>query len=147
VDVELSQQQNTVKVHPSQEIERLVPADLDPVKDVDRITTYESESVEAPVVKGQVMGTITLKSGDTVYGTVDLLADEDVAVSRLLVFRRDLLDFLHKPTLWIVLGASGGAIILLVILRAIFKSRRRSSYNRRQAARRSGSNGYRGRRR
>lgn len=147
VDVELSQQQNTVKVHPSQEIERLVPADLDPVKDVDRITTYESESVEAPVVKGQVMGTITLKSGDTVYGTVDLLADEDVAVSRLLVFRRDLLDFLHKPTLWIVLGASGGAIILLVILRAIFKSRRRSSYSRRQAARRSGSNGYRGRRR
>ncbi len=147
VDVELSQQQNTVKVHPSQEIERLVPADLDPVKDVDRITTYESESVEAPVVKGQVMGTITLKSGDTVYGTVDLLADEDVAVSRLLVFRRDLLDFLHKPTLWIVLGASGGAIILLVILRAIFKSRRRSSYNRRQAARKSSSNGYRGRRR
>ena len=89
----------------------------------------------------------SLQSGDTVYGTVDLLADEDVAVSRLLVFRRDLLDFLHKPTLWIVLGASGGAIILLVILRAIFKSRRRSSYSRRQAARRSGSNGYRGRRR
>ena len=72
------------------------------------------------MVKGQVMGTITLQSGDTVYGTVDLLADEDVAVSRLLVFRRDLLDFLHKPTLWIVLGASGAVIILLVILRAIY---------------------------
>ena len=147
VGVELSQQQNTVKVHPSQEIERLVPADLDPVKDVDRIITYEAESVEAPVTKGQVMGHITLQSGDTVYGTADLLADEDVAVSRLLVFRRDLLDFLHKPTLWIVLGASGAVIILLVILRAIFKSRRRSSYNRRQAARKSSSNGYRGRRR
>ena len=74
VDVELSQQQNTVKVHPSQEIERLVPADLDPVKDVDRITTYESESVDAPVVKRQVMGTITLKIGNTVSGTGDLLA-------------------------------------------------------------------------
>lgn len=147
VGVELSQQQNTVKVHPSQAIERLVPADLDPVKDVDRMITYEAESVEAPVVKGQVMGTITLQSGDTVYGTVDLLADEDVAVSRLLVFRRDLLDFLHKPTLWIVLGASGAVIILLVILRAIFKSRRRSSYNRRQAARKNGSSGYRGRKR
>ena len=147
VGVELSQQQNTVKVHPSQAIERLVPADLDPVKDVDRMITYEAESVEAPVVKGQVMGTITLQSGDTVYGTVELLADEDVAVSRLLVFRRDLLDFLHKPTLWIVLGASGAVIILLVILRAIFKSRRRSSYNRRQAARKSGSSGYRGRKR
>lgn len=147
VDVELSQQQNTVKVHPSLEIERLVPADLDPKKDVDWIISYDAKTVEAPVTKGQVMGHITLQSGDTVYGTADLLADEDVAVSRLLVFRRDLLDFLHKPTLWIVLGASGGVIILLVIGRVIFKSRRRSSYNRRQAARKSGSSGYRGRRR
>ena len=54
---------------------------LDPVKDIDRIVTYTAESVEAPVEKGAVLGQITLQSGDTVYGTVDLLADEDVSVS------------------------------------------------------------------
>lgn len=146
VGVELSQQQNTVKVHPAQEVVRLLPVDMDPVKDIDRIVTYTAKSVEAPVEKGAVLGQITLQSGDTVYGTVDLLADEDVSVSRLLVFRRDLLDFLHKPALWIVLGASGALIIFLVVLRAVVKSQRKQ-YNRRNSARRSGSERYRGRRR
>lgn len=147
VGVELSQQQNTVKVHPAQEIERLLPVEMDPVKDIDRVIAYTAEVVDAPVEKGTVLGQITLRSGDTVYGTVDLLADEDVSVSRLLVFRRDLLDFLHKPTLWIVLGASGALIIFLVILRAVLKSRRKQ-YNRRNTARRGGgSSQYRGRRR
>ena len=148
VGVELSQQQNTVKVHPAEEVERLLPVDMDPVKDVDRIITYTAESVEAPVEKGQVLGQITLQTSDTVYATVDLLADEDVSLSRLLVFRRDLVDFLHKPTLWYTLGGAGAFIVLIVIARAVFKSRRRSnSYNRRQPAKRSGTSGYRGRKR
>ena len=146
VGVELSQQQNTVKVHPSGTVERLLPTDMDPVKDVDRIITYTAESVEAPVEKGQVLGQITLQSGDTVYGTLDLLADEDVAVSRLLVFRRDLLEFLHKPILWIGLGAAGAVIILIIILRLVLSSRRRQ-YSRRAPSRKSGNSGYRGRRR
>lgn len=146
VDVELSQQQNTVKVHPAEEIERLLPVEVDPVRDIDRDIVYTAESVEAPVTKGQVMGEITLRRGDTVYATVNLLADEDVSVSRLLVFRRDLIEFLHKPTLWIALGAVGAAIILIVILRIILKSRRRYNSSR-QPSRKSSSRGYRGRRR
>lgn len=146
VKVELSQQQDSVKVHPDREIERLLPVEMDPVREIDRDIQYTLESVEAPVAKGQVMGEMTLRSGDTVYGTVQLLADEDVSVSRLLVFRRDLVDFLHKPTLWIVLGAAGAAVILLIILRLVLKSRR-TQRNRYAPSRRSGSNGYRGRRR
>lgn len=147
VGVELSQQQNTVKVHPAREVERLLPVDMDPVADIDRSITYIADPVEAPVAKGQVMGQIILQSGDTVYDTVELLADEDVAVSRLLVFRRDLIDFLHRPTLWLILGGAGALIFLLLILRAVLKARRRR-YNRRQAARRpGGGSGYRGKRR
>ena len=70
VDVELSQQQNTVKVHPSQEIERLVPADLDPVKDVDRITTYESESVDEVVGSVEFPGLGHVGGGDLVVDGV-----------------------------------------------------------------------------
>lgn len=146
VGVELSQQQNTVKVHPSQEIERLLPVEVDPMTDIDRIITYTAESVEAPVAKGQVMGQITLRTGDTVYATVDLLADEDVSVSRLLVFRRDLIEFLHKPTLWIALAGTGALLIFAVVLRTVLKARRRK-YNRRPTGNRSGNSGYRGRRR
>lgn len=146
VGVELSQQQNTVKVHPAQEVERLLPVDMDPVRDVDRIITYTAESVEAPVEKGQIMGQITLRTGDTVYATVDLLADEDVSLSRLLVFRRDLIEFLHKPILWIALGGTAALAAFVLILRAVLKSRRRQ-YNRRPPSQRGGRNGYRGRRR
>ena len=148
VGVELSQQQNTVKVHPAQEVERLLPVEMDPVKDVDRIITYDAESVEAPVIKGQVMGQITLQSGDTVYATVDLLADEDVSLSKLLEFRKNLLEFLHKPTLWIALGGAGVLIIFIVILRAILKSRKKRYSSRTSSRRSGGSNaGYRGRKR
>lgn len=148
VGVELSQQQNSVKVHPAQEIERLLPVEMNPNKDIDRIITYEAESVEAPVVKGQVMGTITLQRGDTVYGTVDLLADEDVSLSKLLEFRKNLLEFLHKPIVWIAVGGAGALIIFLVILRTVLKFRKQHYSSRSTRRSRVSSNsGYRGRKR
>ncbi len=97
VPVELSQQQNSVKVHPAREVDRLLPKDLDPVKDIDREVIFDAESVDAPVAKGQVLGQIVLSRENTVYATVDLLADEDVSASKLLVFRRDLMEFLQRP--------------------------------------------------
>ena len=146
VPVELSQEQNSVKIHPSQEIERLLPNDINPAVDITRTITLDQESVEAPVTKGQVLGTITLSSGGTEYATVDLLADEDVAASRLLVFRRDLLEFLHRPVVWLAAGGTVAAIVLICVLRAVLKSRRRR-YSRASSRGRRNSSGYRGRRR
>ena len=146
VPVTLSQEQNTVKVHPAQEIERLLPKDIDLTRDISRIITLSEESVEAPVTKGQVLGQITLSSGDTVYAQVDLLADEDVSASRLLVFRRDLLAFLHRPALWICVGSAAAAVALLLGLRAFLRARRRR-YRKVSSRGRRTSSGYRGRRR
>ncbi len=146
VPVELSQEQNSVKVHPAQEIERLLPNDINPSVDITRTITLEQESVEAPVTKGQVLGTITLSSGGTEYATVDLLADEDVAASRLLVFRRDLLEFLHRPAVWLAAGGTLVAVALILVLRTVLKARRRR-YSRASSHGRRNSSGYRGRRR
>ena len=147
VPVTLSQEQDTVKVHPSQEVERLLPNDMNPATDVERTISLTEESVEAPVEKGQVLGQITLSNGDgTVYATVNLLADEDVSASRLLIFQRDLLEFLHKRTLWLALGGTAAAVALLLILRAVLRSRRRR-YSRASSRGRRNSSGYRGRRR
>lgn len=144
VPVTLSQEVNSVKVHPAQEIERLIPVDIDPDKDIERVITLASESVEAPVTRGQVLGQVTLRCGDTVYATVDLLADEDVTASRLLVFQRDMLLFLKRPIVKIVAIAVVALILLIIILRVVLGSRRRR-YGRGYSSRRSG--GYRGRRR
>ena len=146
VPVELSQEQNSVKIHPSQEIERLLPNDINPAVDITRTITLDQESVEAPVTKGQVLGKITLSNGGTEYATGDLRADEDVSASRLLVFRRDLLEFLHRPVVWLAAGGTVAAIVLICVLRAVLKSRRRR-YRRASYRGRRNSSGYRGRRR
>ena len=144
VPVTLSQEQDFVKMHPAEEIERLFPKDVNPEKAIERTIHLTEETVEAPVEKGQVLGTVTLTYNGSTYATVDLLADEDVAASRFLVLQRDILEFLHRPVLWISIGGVVGAVVLLCILRAFFKSRRRR-YGRPSApARRQG---YRGRRR
>ncbi|MDE7263022.1 MAG: D-alanyl-D-alanine carboxypeptidase [Oscillospiraceae bacterium] len=142
VPVTLSQEQNTVKVHPSQEIERLLPKSMNPALEVDRVITYNEESVEAPVTKDQVLGTITVKRGNIIYGTANLLADEDVSASRLLVFRRDLINFLKKPALWFAIGGVAAVIFLIAVIRAVLRARR-ISYRRTRKV--STSSGYRGR--
>ena len=78
------------------------------------------------------------------YGTVKLLADEDVSASRLLVFRRDLVLFFQKTSVRIAIAAVLALIVLIIILRlTVFNRRRR--YGRGYTGPRSG--GYRGRRR
>lgn len=144
VPVALSQEQNSVKVHPAEEIECLISNDIDPEKDITREVKFYQESVDAPVTKGQELGEITLSYGDTVYGTVKLLADEDVSASRILVFRRDLVLFFQKPVVKIIIAAVIALVILIFILRlTVFNRRRR--YGRGYTGTRSG--GYRGRRR
>lgn len=141
VPITLSQEQNTVKVHPDREVERLLPSSMNPVLDIDRDITYTQESFEAPITKGQVMGTMTVRSRDKVYAVVELLADEDVSASRLLVFRRDLIDFLKKPALWFSIGGAAGLIFLIAVIRAVARARR----VRYRSTRTRTSTGYRGR--
>ena len=144
VPVTLSQEVSAVKVHPALEIERLIPVDIDPATDIQRTIRLTQESVEAPVSKGQVLGQLELRLNNTEYATVDLLADEDVSASRILVFHRDLMLFLQKPAFKLGVIAFFALIILLIVLRIVLKSRRRrygrgfSGYQNR---------GYRGRRR
>lgn len=146
VPVTLSQEQDFVKMHPEVEIERLFPKDADLEKDIERTITLKDEIVEAPVTKGQVLGTITLSYNGNTYATVNLLADEDVSASRFLVLQRDILEFLHRPILWIGIGSAVGVIVLLLILRAALKSRRRR-YGRSSSSSPRRKGGYRGRRR
>ncbi len=137
VGVTLSQEQNTVKVHPAEGMERLIPSDITS-DDVTRTVTFHAESVDAPVSRGQILGTITLSYGDTVYGTVDLLADEDVSASNLLMFQRSALEFISSSTFKLGAAAAAVLILLIIIFVLMLRSRRRRDRRRR---------GYRGRRR
>ena len=143
VPVTLSQEVNYVKVHPAREVERLIPNNMDPALDIQRECTFVSESVEAPIQRGQVLGQIALSYGDKVYDTVNLLADSDVSASRLLVFQRDLMLFLQKPAVRYSAAAAAGLVVMAAVLRLFFRSRRRRPQSRSGVR----STGYRGRKR
>ena len=108
LDVALSSVDH-ITVQPAYEVERLLPNNLT-ADDLHRETTFYHKVVDAPIAEGDVLGEITLSYGDTVYATVPLLASNDVEASRLLVFRRNALDFLSRKSVRI------GAIVLVILV-------------------------------
>ncbi len=124
VPVDLSGEANYVVVHPAEALERMVPADLE-AEDLTRTVELTSERVDAPIAAGDELGTITISHGDTTYGTVSLLALNDVSASWLLTKEREAKEFLAKP--WVRLAAVGVAVLAVaaIVLRAAAVSRAR----------------------
>ncbi len=140
--VDLSER-DFVVLHPAEDVERLLPNDLN-VEDLTRTITPVSEMVDAPISAGDVLGEIVISYGDTVYATVSLLALTDVDASRLLVFRRNALEFIQRREVKIA------AVVVVVLIIAIllfikFSGRRRRRYGRSRTYTYGSS--YRGRRR
>jgi len=130
-----------VTVYPSQDIEVLIPKVLEP-EHLER-TVVLQEPVEAPVTKGQKLGTLELSFAGTVYATVDLLAGFDVEASKMQTFLRDAQEFFSKTTVRIAVIVLLVLIVLLILRKLLF-SRKRYRYGR--SVRGHGVN-YRGRRR
>jgi D-alanyl-D-alanine carboxypeptidase (penicillin-binding protein 5/6) len=140
VPVELSKLDH-VTVYPAESIEILIPKGLNP-EHLER-TIVLQEPVEAPVAKGQKLGSMELSYDGIVYGTVDLLAGFDVEASKMMTFWRDLQAFFSKTVVRVICIVIVVLILLLVIRKLLF-SRRRYRYGR--SASRNGT-AYRGRRR
>lgn len=134
VPVTLSQEADYVGAQATGELEAILPNDLDPANF--QITPiFDSDSLEAPVTKGQVLGHVTISNGDTVYGTLDLVAVDDVSRSELL-YRLDRIEkFFGQLWVRIVLGAIGllaGILLLRWLLfgrRARYGGGRRGGYS------------------
>ena len=131
VAVTLSRQADEVMVKPEGSITRTLPIDMD-VEDIEETITLFSDTVEAPVEEGQVLGTMTLSLGDRVYGTLDLVAVTSVERSDLLYKKAQVVEFFQ--TFWVrmvVVALSALVLGLLVYLLVIRKKRRyRSRYHR-----------------
>ena len=131
-----------VTVYPAETTEVLIPKVLEP-EDLDR-TIILQDPVDAPVVKGQKLGTLELSYDNVVYGSIDLLAGFDVEASKLMTFWRDLTDFFAKPVVKIIGIVLLALLVVLVVLRLILG---RSRYRYGRSMGRRGRSGYRGRRR
>ncbi|NLF34787.1 MAG: D-alanyl-D-alanine carboxypeptidase [Clostridiales bacterium] len=137
VDVTLGREVDYVAVVPAHGLEATVPNDLDPALFRQEITLL-SESVEAPVEKGRVMGQMTLTYEGKAYGTVDLVALDDVERSELLYRIALVQRFFGQAWVKAALAALAVLIAGLVLRRAFFRKNRR---NRRYSGY-AGSGGY-----
>ena len=142
VPVALSNEASYVSTHAAEDLSCLLPGNIEP-EDLERTVTLKSETVDAPVAAGDVLGTLTLSYKGTVYGETELLALNDVSASWFLTAQRRVVDFFAKPLVRGVFLLLVLLIVALVVYTTMFSRRRR--YGRRRYSR-AGS-GYRGRRR
>ena len=79
-------------------------------------TKLNKESVEAPVKKGQVLGTADIVYAEKVIGTVNLVAGNSVKESKLLIALKYVKGFFTSAYMKIVYGIIAAAILIFIIL-------------------------------
>lgn len=124
IPVTLSRETNLIGIQAVGELEAILPNDLDPA-DFQRTTVLDAESLEAPVTKGQVVGHVTVSNGDTEYGTLDLVAVDDVERSELLYRLDQVKKFFDQLWVKITLAAVGVLAVVLLLRWLIFGRKRR----------------------
>ena len=124
VEVTLSKEANYVGVEPQGVLEATLPTDLDPAA-FTREVVLDSQSVPAPVEKGQVLGHVTVSNGDTVYGTLDLVATTSVDRSELLYRQEQIRQFFANSGTKLILAAVLVVAVLVLLRLLVFRKRRR----------------------
>lgn len=108
----------------------LLPNDVD-TDDFTRTIIRDSDSVEAPVSEGQVLGSVALSYDGKDYGSLDLVALNDVERSDLLFYIDRAEKFLAQTWVRVALVAFVLFIVLLIVavsMRGKRKRRRTRSY-------------------
>ena len=133
--VELSSDADFVQLALENGLEALLPKDAD--SSTITIKSHPiADSIDAPVAKGQVLGTADIYYAEEKIGTVNLVAANDVELNKMMKFMRDAKELSHKfftspimIAVYILLGLVVAIFIgLTVYLNLNKKKRRRVKY-------------------
>lgn len=113
--VELSLDTDFVPLYFKEKFVRVLPNEADDSTIVVK-TQLNSESTEAPIKKGQVLGKAEIIYAERVIGTVDLVAANDVEASGLLIAVKHIKGFLSSVYMKLILAAIGIGIIIFIII-------------------------------
>ena len=142
VPVRLAEGTDTVVCCSSQELKLFLPNDLDISSEYTRkVRIYSqqegAEPLTAPVARGQLLGELTVRSSDgSVYGPFPLIANTDVAVSRVELMRQRLSEMVHSKgfrTIFIVVAIIIVLYIAFVIAYRVRRSKERKARRMREA--------------
>ncbi len=113
-----------VLARPEGSLSALLPNDIDVEKFTQEVT-LTAQSVPAPVTQGQVLGTVELSYDGESYGTLDLVALNDVERSELL-YRIDQAErFIAQPWVKAAAAALCAGLVILFISISMRRSRAR----------------------
>ncbi|MBQ9166412.1 MAG: D-alanyl-D-alanine carboxypeptidase [Oscillospiraceae bacterium] len=123
VPVTLGVDVDSVLVVPAESIDALLPEDVHG----DAFTTKAEvvETVEAPVEKGQVLGSLTIYLQDQPYGTVDLVAVETVEQDVFLARLKAIEDFVSNAWFKMAVGLVLLVALIVVLRMTVFQPKRR----------------------
>jgi len=141
IPVSLCAEQDYVTVQPAHGLEATLPNDLDPAQ-FERKVDLPEGPLEAPIEKGQVLGTISISGGGRDYGTVDLVATSALERSQFLYVMDQLQRFFSQ--LWVKIAA---LVLVLLILFLVLRRLLFGSSRRRGRSQKTYTSSYRGRRR
>lgn len=123
IPVTLSQETNSVVLHPTEDVVVLLPNALS-ADDLKRVIRFERQSVEAPVQAGEVLAEAVLSYGDTEYAAIPLVALNDIDASRSLVLLAQAKAVLAKPIVKIAVILVVGMLLALLIWKLTIGRRR-----------------------
>ena len=131
VPVRLSYEKDVVGLTSNQRLTALIPADVEP-SSVQLIPDLP-ESIDAPVKKGDKVGTVKLVLAGEELGEVELVANESVEMSKLLYYYDRAMELLES--FWVkfaILFVVFGLIAYIVLMIVINKNSRRRRAGRRR---------------
>ncbi len=122
IHVELCSQKDFMQLVPAQTITAVIPKEAESSVLLEPV--LESESVEAPVEKGDVLGYAIVKCAGEELGRVDLVAAGSLERSELLAFWKGFKGVITSPIFLIIVAAVILAIIGFILL-VIYQNRNR----------------------
>ncbi len=115
--------QDRLLLSPEKDFSTILPSDVDPSSVM--LTTHLPEKVEAPVKKGDVIGTATLSYANQELTTINLVAAESMEKSQLLQIGSVMKDIFSS--LWFIIIAIiiGILLIVYITLTLLYKSKKK----------------------
>jgi len=114
IKVELSMERDFVPLYIEKGFISVLPNDADESTIIIE-PKPDSQSVDAPIKKGQKLGTADIIYAENVIGTVDLVAGDDVDSNAVLIIARVLKNFFTSNYMKIVYIIAAAAILLFII--------------------------------
>ena len=125
IPIALAWDQDTVQLVPQGSFSTILPKDIES-SSID-IKTDIPETLTAPVLEGNIIGTATVSYANQELCTVNLIAAETVERSRMLYFLESAKKILHSQ--WMILAISIVVIlfIIYIIITQIYNSKKKKN--------------------